>query len=238
SSATGMQAIPTTGIAMGLQYREKQQLDNFRYSAPPVVVCSFGDAAITEGEVSEAFQMAALWQLPILFLVQDNGWDISATAEEIRAQNAAEYAEGFHGLAVEQVDGSDFVQCYTTLQKVIDTMRRERRPFLVHAPVPLLNHHTSGVRKEWYRDDLIKQATRDPYPILRACMEEEGFSDTALEKMEEEADQVVRQAFQKASEAPDPLPDDLFTHVFAPTPILEEQGRRVGEGTEPVVMVD
>ena len=52
------------------------------------MVCSLGDASVTEGEIAEAFQMAALKQLPILYLVQDNGWDISANAEETRAQNA------------------------------------------------------------------------------------------------------------------------------------------------------
>ena len=67
SSATGMQAIPTTGVAMGVQYIEKEGLKTYKKAAEnPVVVCSLGDAAITEGEVSEAFQMAALKQLPIL----------------------------------------------------------------------------------------------------------------------------------------------------------------------------
>ncbi|NUO03081.1 MAG: tungsten formylmethanofuran dehydrogenase, partial [Saprospiraceae bacterium] len=91
SSATGMQAIPTTGVAMGIQYREKMGLLP-KDTPSPVVVCSLGDAAVTEGEVAEAFQMAALHQFPILYLVQDNGWDISANAAETRAQNAAEYA--------------------------------------------------------------------------------------------------------------------------------------------------
>ena len=59
SSATGMQAIPTTGVAMGIQYQEKEKLSKPKKGEEPVVVCSFGDAAITEGEVAEAFQMAA-----------------------------------------------------------------------------------------------------------------------------------------------------------------------------------
>ena len=78
SSATGMQAIPAAGLAMGIQYLEKQELSN--KEDKPIVVCSLGDACITEGEVSEAFHMAALKQLPIIFLVQDNEWDISANA--------------------------------------------------------------------------------------------------------------------------------------------------------------
>lgn len=84
SSATGMQAIPTTGVAMGLQYKDKEGLTKPE-EVGALAVCSLGDASVTEGEIAEAFQMAALKQLPILFLVQDNGWDISANAEETRA---------------------------------------------------------------------------------------------------------------------------------------------------------
>ena len=69
SSATGMQAIPTTGVAMGIQYKEKVGLADWQPQDAPVVVCSLGDASCTEGEVSEAFQMAALKQYPIIYLV-------------------------------------------------------------------------------------------------------------------------------------------------------------------------
>ncbi|MCB0458388.1 MAG: tungsten formylmethanofuran dehydrogenase, partial [Flavobacteriaceae bacterium] len=153
SSATGMQAIPATGVAMGMHYREALELfdhDSYRDKKNlPLVVCSLGDASVTEGEVAEALQMAALKQFPILYLVQDNGWDISANAEETRAMNAAEYAEGFKGIETRSIEGNDFFECYTVLEEVFETIRKERRPFLVHAKVPLLNHHTSGVRKEW-----------------------------------------------------------------------------------------
>ena len=160
SSATGMQAIPTTGIAMGMQYKELEDLCNEEIK--PIAVCSLGDASCTEGEVAEAFQMAALKQLPILYLVQDNEWDISASADEIRAQDIAHYAKGFNGLEVFVVDGTDFLASYETIQRAIEIIRTERRPILVHAKVPLLNHHTSGVRKEWYRDDLEEAQSRDP----------------------------------------------------------------------------
>ncbi|MCF8269453.1 MAG: tungsten formylmethanofuran dehydrogenase, partial [Crocinitomicaceae bacterium] len=153
SSATGMQAIPTTGIALGLQYKEKMNL-LAETELGGVVVCSLGDASCTEGEVSEALQMATLKQLPIIFFVQDNGWDISANAAETRAQNIAEYCKGLNGLEIVSVDGSDFETCYNELNRIIATIRTERRPFVFHAKVPLLGHHTSGVRKEWYRDDL------------------------------------------------------------------------------------
>jgi len=239
SSATGMQAIPTTGVALGLQYREQTgMLSEEEQAVKPLAVCSLGDASVTEGEVAEALQMAALRQLPVLYLVQDNGWDISAHIEETRAQDAAEYAQGFHGIEVRSIDGSDFIQSFLTIQEVLDTIRQERRPFLIHADVPLLNHHTSGVRKEWYRDDLEEHAERDPYPVFRNQLLEEGISEEELEQIEAEVRDTVEADLEEARAQEDPRPEDLYTHDFAPTPITEERGERTPAGGEEHVMVD
>jgi len=251
SSATGMQAIPATGVAMGMQYKELQDLDDYSLEFDPVAqrdskasklkpitVCSLGDASVTEGEIAEAFQMAALKQMPILYLVQDNGWDISANAAETRAQNAFEYAQGFHGLEAITIDGANFTESYEALEKVIKTIRTERRPFLVHAKVPLLNHHTSGVRMEWYRDDLEEARSRDPYPVIKQQLIDAGFSTKEVLDIENSAKAKVQLDFDKALKAEDPKPEDLFTHDFVPTPITEEKGIRAPEGAEKVVMVD
>ena len=239
SSATGMQAIPTTGVALGMWYKEKVGLANYAsVDDTPVVVCSLGDASITEGEVSEAFQMAALKQLPILFLIQDNGWDISANAEETRAQNAYEFIQGFKGIEARTIQGNDFIESYTTLNDVISIIRSERRPFLVHAKVPLLNHHTSGVRMEWYRDDLAEHQQRDPYPILRNTLLSIGVDEATLIETEKKLLESVTADFKRALAAEDPRPEDLFTHSFAPTTILEEKGTREPVDAEPTVMVD
>jgi 2-oxoisovalerate dehydrogenase E1 component len=243
SSATGMQAIPATGLAMGIRYKEQQGLvpDSADPASEnkPVVVCSLGDGAVTEGEVAEAFQAAALMQLPILFVVQDNGWDISATAAETRAQDAAEYARGFHGLEAVRIDGSNFALAYETVEKVTAIIRKERRPFLLHAKVPLLNHHTSGVRSEWYRDDMEEHSRRDPYPILRRILSErEGVEEKVLQGIEQEVLDQVQADFERAKHAEDPRAEEVFAHDFAPTPIVEERGQRHREGGAEVVMVD
>lgn len=238
SSATGMQAIPATGVAMGMQYNELQGLDDKTLKDLPLVVCSLGDASVTEGEIAEAFQMAALKQMPILYLVQDNGWDISANAEETRAQNAFEYAQGFHGLDAISIDGANFIESYEAIEKVITTIRKERRPFLVHAKVPLLNHHTSGVRMEWYRDDLEEARSRDPYPVLKQQLLDNGFSSKDIKVIENSAKAKVESDFKEALKAEDPKPEDLFTNDFVPTPITEEKGTRSPEGADKVVMVD
>ncbi len=237
SSATGMQAIPATGAAMGFWYKENIGIED-RNQQKPIVVCSLGDASVTEGEVAEAFQMAALKQLPILYLVQDNGWDISANAKETRAQNAFEYAKGFHGIEAISIDGANFTESYLAIQKALETMRTERRPFLVHAKVPLLNHHTSGVRMEWYRDDLEEAQLRDPFPVLMKQLFDAGFTKDEIQKINDTAVAKVLADYNKALLAEDPKPEDLFTHDFAPTTITEEVGERNPEREDKVVMVD
>jgi 2-oxoisovalerate dehydrogenase E1 component len=238
SSATGMQAIPTTGVAMGIQYKEKTGLAQDYNGLNPVVVCSLGDASCTEGEVAEAFQMAALKQFPILYLVQDNGWDISANAKETRAQDIAGYAKGFHGIEVRSIDGSDFTQSYNTIQDVIEIIRKERRPFIIHAKVPLLGHHTSGVRKEWYRDDLEEAATRDPFPKLKNKLFSLGVTPTEIDTIERDVLKLVDESYDKALASEDPLPNSVQDFIFAPSPITEEVGEREPAGKKKTVMVD
>jgi 2-oxoisovalerate dehydrogenase E1 component len=238
SSATGMQAIPATGVAMGFWYKEAEKLSSYKPKEAPVVVCSLGDASVTEGEIAEAFQMAALKQLPILYLVQDNGWDISANAAETRAQNAAQYAAGFHGLEAISIDGTDFEQSYNTIKEVLEKIRTQRRPFLIHAKVPLLNHHTSGVRMEFYRDDLKQARSEDPYPKMLALLLEQGATKAEIQTIESDIESRVKQALSSALAAEDPSAEDLFTHDFAPTPITQEVGERTPKGADKVVMVD
>ncbi len=239
SSSTGMQAIPSTGVAQGMKYLEAQQLSTFdeAYHAP-VSVCSIGDGAMTEGEVSEAMQMAALHQFPVLFFVQDNGWGISAQKKEMYAQDAVKFAKGFKGIETRDLAGTDFVACYDTLTEVLDIMRRERRPFLVRAKVPLLSHHTSGVRKEWYRTDLEDHQTRDPLPILRQVLLDAGVEEPYLSELDHSCEKEVVADLEAARDAQDPDPESLFNFIYAETPVKEEAGERTPEGSQEVVMVD
>lgn len=237
SSATGMQVIPATGVAQGIKYLEEQNIKRYKSGEEPIVLCSLGDGAITEGEVAEAFQMAVLHQYPIIYLVQDNEWDISASASEIRAMDAPEYAKGFKGMNVVSLDGTDFEQCYDALKVVLQKARFYRKPYLVHAKVPLLNHHTSGVRKEWYRNDLEQDAKQDPYPRMRKLIHEH-LTESEIISIETECEQLVLEAYEKACKEADPDPEELVQHIFAPTPIIEEMGVREPEGRDKVVMVD
>lgn len=243
SSATGMQAIPTTGIAQGLQYIEKYLHHSLRKGPEgqwPLVVCSLGDASVTEGEVSEAFQFAVLKSLPIIYLVQDNRWGISVTAEEARVMDAYDYAGGFPGMERMRMDGADFVTAYEKMEEVFRYVREQRRPVLVQASVPLLGHHTSGVRKEFYRtaEDLAQHAERDPFEILRSQLHLFGISTEEAEAIEARAKELVRTDFAAAMAAAEPDPATVTQHIFAPTPVLTETGNREPAGAEKIIMVD
>ncbi|MGY8918456.1 MAG: thiamine pyrophosphate-dependent enzyme, partial [Flavobacteriales bacterium] len=239
SSATGMQAIPAAGVAMGIQHREKLGLDTHANGEAPVVMCSIGDAATTEGEVSEALYMSALKKLPIVWLIQDNEWDISAHAREIRFGDAATMAKGFPPIEVRQVDGTDLPACMALMEEVFELVRNERRPFLIHATVPLLGHHTSGVRREFYRDDLDECKERDPLPRIEQHLQDLKILDSSeLTLLKAEIDAEVNEAFDRARNADEPVFEDLLAHRFAPTEITEEKGIREPEGGEQTLMVD
>lgn len=256
SSATGMQAIPTTGIAQGIQYLEKMSDISYQMSEntenekslkskisnqkSPVVVCCFGDGSITEGEVSEAFSFAALKQLPIIYLVEDNDWGISVSSDEARTNNAYEYIAGFKGIERMQVDGSDFEKSYSCIENAIHYVRENRKPILIHAKVPLLGHHTSGVRKEWYRndDDLAKHEKDNPITKLYQVLIKKGVSAEDLKIIEEEERSFIEREFQEAVNASEPNPLTVSDYVFVDTPITEEQGVRSPAGGEKVMMVD
>ena len=243
SSATGMQVIPATGIAQGIQYLERINSPLFKNgenAERPVVICSLGDASVTEGEVSEALQVAVLKQLPIIYLVQDNEWGISVTAEEARSMNAFQYAKGFKGLNRVSIDGSDFFESYKSMRKVVNEVREKSKPFLVHARVPLLGHHTSGVRKEFYRseENLAIHSEDDPFIKLKRKMIQKGFLENDLDEIESTVSEAIALQFKKATEAPEPDAATVTQHIFAPTPVSEERGNRTPNRKEKIVMVD
>jgi 2-oxoisovalerate dehydrogenase E1 component len=158
-----MQAIPATGIAQGIAHLEKSG----RIQNRPVVLCSFGDASITEGEVSEAFQFAALRKLPIIYLVQDNEWGISVSAEEARSMVAVHYAGGFAGMGRINIHGSDLEQSFHCMQQVFQWCEPTEDRISFRQRVPLLTHHTSGVRGESYRRRRsARHRAADPLPAL------------------------------------------------------------------------
>src|SRR6185503_9995799 len=117
---------------------------------------------------------------------------------------------------------------------------KTRKPWLVHAKVPLLNHHTSGVRKDFYRSDeeLAKVAADDPFPKLKKVLLEDGIEENELVNIEKEAADLIAEEFRKAVNAAEPDSSEATEYVFMPTKVTEEKGERTPAGKEKVIMVD
>ncbi|MEO0403766.1 MAG: thiamine pyrophosphate-dependent enzyme [Bacteroidota bacterium] len=237
SSATGMQAIPATGVAMGIQYLESKDLLK-NQEENPIMLGSIGDSAMTEGEIAEAFHMAALKEFPIVYLVQDNGWDISANKEEVHFGDATTFAKAFPNIKVFSTVGHDYLECHRTLGKAIGHARKKRKPVMVHGVVPLLGHHTSGVRREWYRDDLEEHKQRDPLPFFEDQLINLGIEKSHLDTIKIDAINMVEMEYQEAKSADEPTPASIFDHWYAPTPVTEEKGERTPANGEETLMVD
>ena len=110
------------------------------------------------------------------------------------------------------------------MQQVFEWVRKFRRPYLVQARVPLLTHHTSGVRMEAYRTeaDLAKHRAADPLPVLKRQLQRHGITREYLSEIEEEAKTLATADFKKAVEAPEPDASTADEHIFVPTNILFE----------------
>jgi 2-oxoisovalerate dehydrogenase E1 component len=157
---------------------------------------------------------------------------------EMRAMDAYEYAAGFKGMERMRVDGSDFRDSFEGLRKAIEYVRNKRSPILVHAKCPLLGHHTSGVRKEWYRgDNLDLHQLEDPLVKLEKLLSEQ-VDEKIVVAIRNKAAKFVESEYKKSLSSPDPETADFDTHEFAPTLVTEEKGIRSPKGAEKVVMVD
>jgi 2-oxoisovalerate dehydrogenase E1 component len=139
-----------------------------------------------------------------------------------------------------RIDGSDFEASFASMQTVIEFVRMHRRPFLVQANVPLLGHHTSGVRMEFYRsqEDVDRHYKMDPFQLLKKRILDTGISPDHLDEMERDAAEFTALQFREAVAAPEPDPSTVADHIFAPTTITEEKGSRSPDGAQKVMMVD
>jgi 2-oxoisovalerate dehydrogenase E1 component len=154
--------------------------------------------------------------------------------------DAYEFAAGFKGMKRMRLDGTVFIKCYEKFSETLNYVREKRKPVLIHAKVPLLGHHTSGVRKEWYRtpEDLEKHSKDDPIPKLKSILHDLGIPEEELKSIEDRASEKANLDFKKAVEAKEPGPESLYLHEFTTTPVTVEKGIRKPQGKEPVVMVD
>lgn len=235
SASTGMQAIPAVGLAHGLTYLQEQGL---KEKDDSVVLVSMGEGALSSGEVAEAIQMAVFMELPVVFLIQDNEWVISAKSSETVSAVTPEFYKGVKGLHFDRVDGRDLHRCCQRMEHVYDRCRKDRKPAIVFANVSLLGHHTSKVKKETYREaDELSDAQIKSDPIAHGLdqlrrWKAEVWAAKQMEAIEEEVFALIKEV-EREDVTFDALPPYL-----ADAYVTKETGDRSPKGGEVVHMAE
>jgi 2-oxoisovalerate dehydrogenase E1 component len=211
SSPTGTQFLQAVGCAEGKDYLEPG-------SDEITLVCG-GEGATSEGEFWESINAACLEHLPLLFLIEDNGYAISVPVErQTPGGNIAKLLEGFPGLFRIEVDGTNFIESFRGLRQAVDYCRSGHGPALVHASVIRHYSHSLSDDERLYkpRVEREQEAARDPLKTYPEFLLREGVIDRhALEAMTREIDREVAEITERVlSEAPPP-PGSALLHLYS-----------------------
>lgn len=231
SSSTGMQYTQAVGLAEASIYygqhpravTQAQQAplgDHVRHESDEIVYVSGGDGSTSEGEFFEGLNSACLRRLPVLFLIEDNGWAISVPVEfQTPGGNIAKLVANYPGLLVEECDGSDPLASYVALHQAAEYCRARKGPALVHAQVTRPYSHSLSDDEKLYKTHALreKEAHLDPIPKFGLFLVREGLVDEKeLEAIEAEVDSEVRDASDKALLAASPAKECILINQYSP----------------------
>ena len=196
-----------------------------------VVLAMCGDGATSEGDFHEALNFAAVFRLPVVFFVQNNGYAISVPlTRQSAAPTLAHKAVGY-GMAGERVDGNDLVALLAALRRAVELARTERVPLLVEAHTYRMQAHTNADDDTRYREreEVREWAEKDPLVRMEAYMRGTGLlTDEVAEQIRARSEEVAAALREAMNAEIDPDPLELFDHVYTQrTPQLEEQRRRL-----------
>jgi 2-oxoisovalerate dehydrogenase E1 component len=211
SSPTGTQFVQAVGCAEGGRLRNPD--------SGSITLVASGDGATSEGEFWEALNAACLKALPVVFLVEDNGYAISVPVEcQTAGGSISKLVAGFPGLLRIEVDGTDFLASYRAMKEAVDYCRSGAGPALVHAHTIRPYSHSLSDDERLYKTEAERQAEaeRDPVLTFPAFLVREGVLDRhALQRIVHEIDLEVNEATQKALRAPAPAPHTALQHLYS-----------------------
>ena len=223
SSPTGTQCLQAIGCAEASQLFHKITAIEGRselYHPDEVVYLSVGDGATSEGEFWESLNTASLEHLPLVCVVEDNGYAISVPVEvQTAGGDISKLVSSFPGLFVQSIDGTDFVASYRAMSDAVAYARARKGPALVHAKVTRPYSHSLSDDERLYKttEERAAEAKRDPIVRLAAFLKSEGLvSDAELETIAREVDAEVNMAVEEAKKAQKPSPDSATLYVYSP----------------------
>ncbi len=223
SSPTGTQLLQAVGCAEA-GYRAKLIKDLKKrikkFHNDEVVYVSLGDGTTSEGEFWEALNTACNLKLPVVFLVEDNGYAISVPVEvQTAGGDISRLVKGFPNLFVQRCDGTDPIESLVTMRRAVENCRRNRGPSFVHAKVIRPYSHSLSDDEKLYRADeeRTSDAERDPIKRFGGHLIDEGVIDQdGLQKLKDEIDREVNEAADAALASPQPAPETAKLFVYSP----------------------
>jgi 2-oxoisovalerate dehydrogenase E1 component len=231
SSCTGTQFLHAVGAAEATQYYQgrakalaqakKAPLGEYvRHESDEIVYVSGGDGATSEGEFWESLNVACAKKLPLLYLIEDNGYAISVPIEvQTAGGSISKLVRGFPGLHVGECDGTDPFESYAVCKEAAQYCRERRGPALVHAHVTRPYSHSLSDDEKLYKapEEREEEARRDPISKLALRLVRDGILDQKqIENLEAEVDEEVRAAADRALEAEQPAVESILTNVYSP----------------------
>jgi len=200
-----------TGVGFAIKYRGGDQ----------VCVCFFGEAAVNNGAFHEALNMAALWKLPVIYLIENNRYGMGTALERASAVNDIAERACSYDMPNEVVDGQSVMAVREAMQRAVERARRDHMPTLLEVRTyRFMGHSMSDAVSGTYRtkEELDEYLKRDPIALLRSEMEKLGeWSDAAMAKLDEELKAICEDAWQFADASPEPPLESLYEDILVDT---------------------
>jgi len=205
----GGQLPLAVGMALGIK---QQELDS-------VVMCFFGDGAVNEGEFHEAMNLASLWKLPVIFMLENNLYGMGTGVNRSRAGGANIYgAADPYLIPAVQIDGMDIMAVIETVKEGIQKVReKDHGPVFIECMAYRFHGHSMADPSNYRETEEVKeQMVRDPIDRFRTlCMEANILSQEEISELDEQVDAIVQEAREFAENSPEPNESDLYSHIYA-----------------------
>jgi 2-oxoisovalerate dehydrogenase E1 component len=225
SSPTSTECLPGVGAAEAGRYLLREEASGLagaiaHAAADEVVVVTIGEGSTSEGEFWEALNSASTLKLPIVFVVEDNGYAISVPVEvQTPGGSISKLVRSHPGLFIAETDGCDFLASYDALRYAFAYARDRKGPSLVHAHVIRPYSHSLSDDEKLYRSDAErkKDRERDPLELFGAFLEGAGIATAEdLAKLRDEVSAEVSAAAEEAAARPQPAAETVRAHIYSP----------------------